>query len=132
MVLIVRISRPTLIIAGVTAGGVQTLQANYLANTLYVITIVLPLDLAFFTKWVLLLLLGFSMTTYLIFMLVAVWRGYKILNESLKLRYENVELIQNLSDANKKLLKSYHIIENKMVELKQNEMIAPKQCMKSV
>ena len=111
------------IIAGVTAGGVQTLQANYLANTLYVITIVLPL-----CTWLFLqngfsyLLLGFSMTTYLIFMLVAVWRGYKILDESLKLRYENVELIQNLSDANKKLLKSYHIIEDKMVELKQNEI----------
>ena len=100
------------IVAGITAGGIQTLNANLAASLIYVGLIVTPLSL-----WLLVqngltyLTLGIAMTTYLIFMLVTSIRGYKLLERSLNLQYENVALIKELSESNEKMVESYKLLE---------------------
>src|SRR5206468_3789797 len=48
---------------------------------------------------------------YLLFMLVTSVRGYKLLLQALTLQYENQALVEDLSVSNKKLLLSYHALE---------------------
>lgn len=116
------------IIAGVTAGGVQTLNANLLASLTYVSVIVIPLTIWLFAQaGYTYYMLGITMLTYVIFMLTTSVRGYKLLLNSLTLRFENILLIQNLSDSNKKLFSSYKILEQHEHEIslinKMNELL---------
>lgn len=116
------------IIAGVTAGGVQTLNANLPASLIYVTLIVLPLCI-----WLFLqtgknyIVLGAAMATYFIFMLVTSVRGNKLLLSALTLRYKNLALIENLSVSNKKLFQSYKLLEKHEHEIaiinKMNSML---------
>lgn len=107
------------IIAGVTAGGVQTLHANLVACLIYVTSTVLPLCLWLFMQpGSTYLLLSIAMTTYLLFMLVTSVRGYKLLLSVLTLRYENSALIDYLSISNLYLFKS-----NKLLEQHEHEIV---------
>lgn len=111
------------IIAGVTAGGVQTLQASFIASCLYIAVIIIPLIVwLFMNSGYSYFILGVAMTIYLCFMLITALRGSKALEQSLQLRYENAGLVKSLSDTNQELLRSYHTIEEKLVELQQREV----------
>ena len=92
------------IIAGVTAGGLQTLQSSAVASSIFVTLAILPLAI-----WLLLqggtqyTALGIAMSTYLFFMLAVAQRNYKLLMHVLNLRYENAELVKSLALSNNKL-----------------------------
>jgi diguanylate cyclase (GGDEF)-like protein len=96
------------IVAGVTAGGIQTLSASLLACVLYICIIVLPLIV-----WLLAQnsyayhLLNAGIITYFIFMILTSIRGNKLLARALTLNLEKVGLIEKLSITNTKLLNAY-------------------------
>lgn len=106
------------IVAGITAGGLQTLNANLTSSLIYVSLIVTPLCV-----WLLLqngltyLVLGIVMTTYLFFILITAMRGCKLLEQALTLHYENLALINNLSISNEKLSRSYKMLEQHEFEM---------------
>ncbi len=101
-----------IVIAGITSGGSQTLNANLVAGLLYVTAIILPLCIwVFMQPGVNYLAIGIAMSAYLIFMLVTCVRGYKLLKTTLNLAYENLSLVESLSEANQKLVDSYKILE---------------------
>lgn len=93
-----------IIIAGVTSGALQSLQASKWISMSYIILAIVPL-----TAWLYLqdsyiyMLLGVSMTIYCAFMLTACMRGYSQFIETFKLRYENNCLIDNLSITSNQL-----------------------------
>lgn len=114
------------IMAGISAGGVQTLQTNLLASCLSVILNILPLCI-----WLFLqpgfeyLILGIGVTTYLLSMLIIAFRGYKLFEQSARLRYENIELVENLKDTNTKLKNTYQVIEENAIKLQNIQENAP-------
>jgi diguanylate cyclase (GGDEF)-like protein len=106
------------IIAGVTAGGAQTLNANLKASLLYVSIIIAPLCAWLFMQNAMsYTLLGLAMTTYLIFMLVTSSRNFNTLLEVMTLHYTNKKLVESLSVSNKKLFQSYKALEHHEGEL---------------
>jgi signal transduction histidine kinase/DNA-binding response OmpR family regulator len=92
------------IIAGITAGGIQTLDANLLASLICVILSVLPLSIWFLlqnnTEY---LILAVSTMIYLLSLIVIAWRAHNRLEQTLRLSYENLNLIGNLSLLSKDL-----------------------------
>jgi diguanylate cyclase (GGDEF)-like protein len=93
------------IIAGVTAGGIQTLNANLKASIIYLFLIVGPLIIWLFVQGSFTYtLLGIAILAYLSFMIVTSIRGYKLLTTTLTLQFENHVLIENISISNAKLL----------------------------
>lgn len=104
------------IIAGITAGGIQTLEASFLASAICVIISVLPLSI-----WFILqndfeyLILSISTIIYLFSLLAIAWRGYKLLGQTLILRYENVSLIENLSFSNNHLQKLRETLSEQVI-----------------
>lgn len=116
------------IIAGITAGGVQSLNARLEASIIYVILIVFPLCVWLFMQaGFTYLLLGFSMGTYLLFSLIISVYGHNLLVKALTLQYENLELLQKLSASNIKLTESYQQLEHHEQQLvlinKVNDML---------
>ena len=93
-----------IVIAGVTAGGVQSLQASLLACLIYINLLIIPL-----LSWIFLknetahTILGISVLLYLLFTIVIALRGYKFLKQTLRLKYENIDLAENVSTSNKQL-----------------------------
>lgn len=93
-----------IIITGITAGGLQTLQASFFAGLCFILFAVVPLEL-----WVLLQthptykLLGFLIFIYISSMSLIAFRNFKIFSEILNLRYENYNLITTLENINNKL-----------------------------
>lgn len=95
------------IIAGVTSGGVQTLNANLISCLAYLTIILSPLCIWFFTQDTFShFLLGITMTAYMLFMLGASIRSYKLLTTALNLQHENDSLIDKLSVSNNQLLET--------------------------
>lgn len=96
-----------IIIAGVTSGGIQTLNANLIASQLYITTIIIPLCIWLFmqngTDY---FLLGVIMIAYIIFMLATSRRTYKLMTTALTLQYENAALVDKLSVSNSQLLQA--------------------------
>ncbi len=87
------------IIAGITAGGIQTLDANLLASLICVILSVLyPLSIWFLlqnnTEY---LILAVTTMIYLLSLIAIALRAHKRLEQTLRLAYENLSLIENLS-----------------------------------
>jgi diguanylate cyclase (GGDEF)-like protein len=92
------------ITAGVTAGGIQTLNASIKAAITYVCLIVGPLSIWLFMQASFIYtLVGFSTVAYIIFMVVTSVRGNKLLTAKLTLQYENQALIEEISITNAKL-----------------------------
>lgn len=92
------------VIAGVTAGSIQSIQADRLASSLYVVLSILPLD-----SWIFMqgskpyYLMGTAVFLYMIFMLVFSKRGYDLILSTFKLRYENTAINAQLAEINKLL-----------------------------
>lgn len=106
------------IIAGVTAGGAQSLQANLNASLLFVSIIIAPLCIWLFAQNEMTYsILGAAMTTYLLFMILTSVRNYRTLLEVLSLHYANISLVESLSISNKKLFESYKQLEQHEGEL---------------
>jgi diguanylate cyclase (GGDEF)-like protein len=116
------------VVAGVTAGGIQTLNANLLACMIYLCTIILPL-----CGWLILqtnfayVLLNLAIMAYFAFMVVTSIRGNRLLTRALTLQYENLALIEKLSVSNTKLLNAYKTQEkheHKIIVInKMNDML---------
>lgn len=93
-----------IVLAGVTAGGVQSLQASFFSSLIYILLTLTPLCLWIFLQGrVSYTILGMSTTLYLLFLLVVSWRGNQFLDETLRLKHENIDLATNVSDKNKQL-----------------------------
>lgn len=93
------------VIAGVTAGGIQTLNASVKASVTYLLFILLPLTIWVFLQGSLTYsLLGITLVAFLAFMVVTSIRGHQLLVTTLFLRYENQALIEKISIANARLL----------------------------
>lgn len=94
-----------IILAGVTAGAMQSLQANFLTCVIYTVLSLLPLCI-----WIFLRnntsyhILGIATSLYLLFLISISWRNNKFLNETLKLKHANIDLVENLSTTNQSLI----------------------------
>jgi len=98
-----------IIAAGVTAGGIQTLTASLASCLIFVSLILLPLcTWAFMQNEFIYSLIGVTFITYFFFMVTTSVRGYKLLINTLTLRYENAALLNKLTVSNAKLLESYN------------------------
>jgi len=115
-----------IIVAGITSGGLQTLQPNLVVGILYLTFIILPLcSWIFLQPYPAYFIMGVAVCVYLSFMVVTCFRGYKMLDQMLKLRYENSELVDDLFVSNKKLQDSYHSIEKSEETLRNIQEHAP-------
>ncbi len=96
-----------IIIIGVVSGGLHTFQSNLVASLLFFTLTIFPLIFWFFFQETHPHnLLGIALLTYFCFMLMVSWLGYKQLNNNLKLRYENLDLIDKLFSSNTILAES--------------------------
>jgi diguanylate cyclase (GGDEF)-like protein len=90
---------------GVTAGGIQTLNANLKVSLAFLCMTIFPL-----AAWIFLqgsfnyTLLGITLIVFIVFMIVTTIRGNKLLATTLSLQYENQALIEKISVTNTKLL----------------------------
>lgn len=115
-----------IIIAGVSAGSIQSLQANLYTSISYAIIVIFPLS-----TWLLLqegvmhYLVGISLTLYLLFTIIIAWRGYRLIEKSLKLRFENTILVNSLLKSNNQLDQSYKILKNNEETLHKIQENAP-------
>jgi len=106
-----------IIIAGVTAGGIQSLQASLINSCIYITTIIIPLCIWLFLHHLTTYyLISISMAAYFIFILGIAWRGSKVLDESINLRFHNKELMD-------KLAQNYHNMHNINLNLQMSENI---------
>lgn len=95
------------IIIGVASGGLHILQPNRTASLLFFMLTILPLSFwLFYQALPTYILLGSALLVYFCFMLTVSWMGYGFLNNNLKLRYENLALINQLMKINMNLEKS--------------------------
>lgn len=106
------------IMAGVSVGGIQSLQANLAASVLFASLVTTPLCIwLFMQSQVGYFALGFTMITYLVFLVLSSIRGNRLLLDSLKLHYENAGLVQDLSIVNNNLQESLASINVLVSEL---------------
>lgn len=94
-----------IVLAGVTAGGVQSLQESFLACFIYSTFTIAPLcTWIFLQKTIPYNILGFSTTVYLLFLFSISWRSNQFLNETLQLKYENIQQNKQLTKMNQALI----------------------------
>lgn len=92
------------VLAGVAAGGVQSLQPSLIASLIYTNVLILPLACwVFLQGTVSYSILGISVLLYLLFNLSISLRGHKFLKNTIKLKYKNINLAENLTDKNHQL-----------------------------
>lgn len=99
-----------IIIAGITAGSVQTFTPNFSINAMFIIGTIVPLSIRMFLNNDMNnmdhISLVLSLIIYLMFMLVIARRGHNTLDKLINLRYENSNLIDNLVVNNAMLIES--------------------------
>jgi len=92
------------VISGVTAGGLQSLQASLLACLIYITFLILPLATWNFLQHdIAYTILGSSLVLYFVFTLSISLRSYRFLRNTLIMKYENIYLTNNVSSQNKQL-----------------------------
>lgn len=90
-----------IIALGVSAGGLLTFQPNLTASILFLALIITPINFWLFIQQASIYYsLGMALGIYLCFIIMVSWRGNKLLNANLKLRYENLDLINSLMNNN--------------------------------
>lgn len=106
------------ILAGISVGGIQSLQGNLVASMGFAVLVTLPLCLwLFMQSGAGYFAIAITMVTYLAFLILSSLRGYRLLKESLKLHYENAVLVQNMSVINNNLQLSLRSIEKLVADL---------------
>lgn len=94
------------IIAGITAGALQTLQSSLFASIMFIVLAIGPMMIWLFLRQsTLYFYLSFAIFTYGFFMLTAMKRGYELINATLRLHYENRQINTQLEETNKLLIK---------------------------
>ncbi|MGD9592108.1 MAG: sensor histidine kinase [Candidatus Berkiella sp.] len=107
------------IMAGISVGGIQSLQANLTASLLFASLVAAPLCLwLFLQSGFQYVILALTMITYYIFLVITAIRGNRLFLQSLYLHYENATLVQDLVGTNKDLHESLLSINNLVAELK--------------
>jgi signal transduction histidine kinase len=97
-----------IILAGISVGGIQSLQANLHASLGFAILVTAPVCLWLFLQdGIQYLVLGVTMMNYFIFLLLSAWRGSKLLKQSLILHYENYSMVKDLVALNNELNESF-------------------------
>lgn len=92
------------IIAGVTAGSVQSIQASRFASSVYIILSIFPLAIWLVSRGTAeYTLLALAVVSYMVFMLAMSRKGFEIILNTLKLRYENSAINAQLEEINKQL-----------------------------
>jgi len=113
-----------IIIAGITAGSIQTLYSSFISCAIYTTLVMVPLIIWLFIQDKFdYSILGICMVLYLVFLLMTSRRSASLLESKLKLSYENVNLIEDLAENNLNLQKSYHSLldsEERFRSLMQN------------
>lgn len=110
-----------IVLAGVTAGGSQTLQASFIASLLFILFSICPVIIWLFSQYEQeYSIIGITMLAYLIFMIIVAHRNSEQLSNVLRLSYENLELVNNLSLTNNQLAKMNHSLQ--LAEKKLKEM----------
>lgn len=92
-----------LMLAGVTAGAVPLSSGIPSAAIAFLIFAVVPYISIIATSNTIFLIFDFALTLYLIYTIILSIKGYKLIKNSLQLRFENDALLVNLSDAKKTL-----------------------------
>lgn len=93
-----------IIIAGITSGGLQSLQMSLVASLMLVIGVILPLCIWIFSQnTTSYLMIGIAMSIYLMFMIILSFTGHSTFMRMIKTHYENLALLENLSSALTKL-----------------------------
>jgi diguanylate cyclase (GGDEF)-like protein/PAS domain S-box-containing protein len=96
-----------IVLAGVTAGAIQSLQASLIACLSYIVLTIAPLCMWIFLRNdIAYTILGFSTTTYLLFTIIISIKGNQFLDQTLRLKYENIYLANNLFISNNQLNES--------------------------
>ncbi len=105
------------VMAGVTAGSIQSLQASLFLCLIYISLLIVPLSVWIFLQYdIVYTILGISMVLYLLFTLAISVRAYKFLMRTLMMKYENIYLTENVSSSNKKLQQvNQDLIEKKII-----------------
>jgi diguanylate cyclase (GGDEF)-like protein len=107
------------ILAGSSAGGMQTLQASLTASLIFIISMILPLCIWLYIQNDMEYnILCIAMFLYLGFMILTAIRGNRLLTKMLNLQYENKFLVDGLIVSNQtlKLHENDLILINKMNE----------------
>lgn len=116
-----------IVIAGVTAGAVQTLQATLVGSSLYINIILAPLCIWLFMHGSDYYILAASMLLYLSYMMFAILRLNTLYLQTLRLGYNNLNLLDELKTSNKTLIstiESLRLHEREMSLInKLNEML---------
>lgn len=108
------------ILAGISVGGVQSLQANLPACLIFCFFVTTPLCIWLFNhKTIEYVVLGSVMLTYLFFLFSSAYRAYLSLNHALSLQFENLDLVKNLSLSNKDLEASLKSIKKLVSDLEE-------------
>ncbi|MBS0290676.1 MAG: diguanylate cyclase [Proteobacteria bacterium] len=107
------------VLAGISAGGVQTLNAHLAASLFFLILIIVPLCV-----WLIMrpgseyVMLSIAIGLYLIFMIVSSYRSNRLFTHSQQLFYQNKSLLKDLS------LKHINLIRtNKSLKIREQEML---------
>lgn len=89
-----------IILAGITSGAVPLLSYFYSSAIAFLIPALLPLIITQFIHFTELnILFGISITVYLAYLIMLCFKTNSILKESIGLRFENDQLLYNLSEA---------------------------------
>lgn len=93
-----------IMIAGVSAGGIQSLHPSRFTCSAFCSILVFPLCIVLLLhNTTVYLFIGFALALYLSLLLVLGWRAHNLLSKSLKLHYENMFLAQELTISNSEL-----------------------------
>ncbi len=117
-----------LILAGVSAGGIQTLNAHLAGSILFLVLSILPLCVWLVSHhYSQYYMLSVSMILYLFFMIVSSIRNNRLFIKSKYLEYQNHDLLNDLNTKNTRLTYTINSLKNHDDEImllnKMNEMI---------
>lgn len=104
--------------AGTSAGSLQSLQPSLISCILYITLGVLPLAVwTFMQESTSYTILGITVVLYLLFNIILCIRGYKFLEQALQLKYANKYLAETVSTSNKQL-----ILKNQEIKEKESNL----------
>ncbi|MCS5710685.1 ATP-binding protein [Candidatus Berkiella aquae] len=116
-----------IILAGISVGAIQSLQANLFSSISFAMLVALPTSFWFLAQeGISYLVLACTVFTYVFFLIVIAVRGNYLLKKSLKLHYTNAKLVQDLRISNVNLQESLSSISDLVEQLKKSKLEAEK------
>jgi diguanylate cyclase (GGDEF)-like protein len=105
------------IIAGVSAGAMQTLQADLTSAILFLASSILPLSIWIFMQGIEYYTLGIAIILYICFCAISAFKGNQLINQVLQLNFKNLDLVTRLYTSNDLLT-----IKNGQLERQKHDM----------